>query len=123
MTQRVQAKQAERQATRAEQSRLNQLEENQYRNIMSRLEKYTETPMENENYYTPQYFKKVYDELLDAAETNTVQRVIEDNRPALEKYRIIGGRRRRSRITKKCKTAKRTGKGKGKGKKPKRMHN
>ena len=109
INQRVRAKQTER----AKQRKLMQLEENQYRNIMSRLEKYTETPIKDEYYYTPEYFTKVYDELLDAAETNTVQRVIDDNRPALEKYGIIGGRRRRSR-TKKCKTAKRKGKGKGK---------
>lgn len=121
ITQRVNAKRAERAKRRIE----TRVQENQYRDIMSRLEKYTEMPMENEYYYTPQYFKKVYDELLDAAETNTVQNVIEDNRLALEKYGIIGGRGRGRgrgrRITKKCKTAK--GKGKGKGKKPKRMHN
>ena len=115
ITQRVNAKRAERAKRRSE----TRVQENQYRDIMSRLEKYTETPMANEYYYTPQYFKNVYDKLLDAAETNTVQNVIEDNRLALEKYGIIGGRRRGRgrRITKKCKTAKGKGKGKGKGKK------
>jgi len=84
----------------------------EFKKLILKLEPYTNpdtTPNTSSLFYTPKYFKEIYNELLDAAEAETdnhdkIRNVIENHRNILETYGIIGGGGRR---TKKRKTSKR----------------